>query len=369
MAHGKFEKKAKTAAAPAEQKQKDPAKVKRILLKVAIAVLAVVLALLLVVTVAAEYVLGKIGRLDQPTEPAQTLATETQTGSETTEPEEDLNVINPVDVTLQPTESVQVSDKVINILLVGQDTKTYEERARSDTMILVSLNRKENTIKMTSFLRDTYVQIPGGYWDNRLNAAFNLGGHQLLNETLTHNFGVQIDGTVVVNFTAFKKVIDILGGVDIEMDWEEANYMATKGIYGCVGGVNHLDGKAALVFARMRHVSGGEYTRTERQRRMIRTILAELKKSNLVTILGLIEEILPLVSTDLTDAEIISYATLGLSVLSKNPEIQSLRVPSDEAHYQDMIDGMSVMVPDLELCRKELQEFLYGTEEATQPTE
>lgn len=360
MAQGKFEKKARLK----QPEQKQEGKAKRIWLKIAIAVLAVLLVVLVVIAVAAEYVLGKIGRLnDQPTEPTAPTATTApveQFVTDATEPDETLNVMDPTDVTLKPAEEVQVSNKIINILLVGQDTKTYDERARSDSMILLSLNRKDNTIKMTSILRDTYVQIPGGWMDNRINAAFNLGGYELLNETITHNFGVQIDGNVVINFKAFEKVIDILGGVDIEMDWEEANYMQNRGFYDCVGGMNHLEGDAALIFARMRHVSGGDYTRTERQRRMLTCIVEKLRDSDLTTILGLIEEILPLVSTDLTDAEIISYATLGLSVLAKNPELQSFRIPTDESHYMAFINEMSVMVPDLEKCREELLVFIYG---------
>lgn len=326
--------------------------------------LAVLLVLLLAVAIGAEYILGKIGRYDDkptvPTDPTATTAPLVEFVTDPTQPDESLNVMDPTDVTLKPADEIQDSEEIINILLIGQDAEPWETRARSDSMIMVSLNRKNNTIQLTSFMRDLYVQIPGGWMDNRINASFALGGPELLNETLKHNFGVEIDGNVEINFRDFEKIIDILGGVDVEMDWEEANYMQGRGFYDVVGGSNHLNGEAALVFARMRHVSGGDYTRTERQRRVINSVVNKLKDSNLPTILDLVDQILPLVTTDLTDKEIISYATLGLSVLSKNNQINSIRIPADDAHYMAYINEMSVLVPDLEMCREDLMEFIYS---------
>ena len=106
-----------------------------------------------------------------------------------------------------------LDDDLLNILLVGQDRREGEGRQRSDSMILCSINPDTKQISMISFLRDLYVQIPGGYSDNRLNAAYVFGGFPLLMDTLHTNFGVSIDGCFEVDFSGFQSVIDILGGV------------------------------------------------------------------------------------------------------------------------------------------------------------
>ena len=120
-----------------------------------------------------------------------------------------------------------LDDDLLNILLVGQDRREREGRQRSDSMILCSINPDTKQISMISFLRDLYVQIPGGYSDNRLNAAYVFGGFPLLMDTLHTNFGVSIDGCFEVDFSGFQSVIDILGGVDIEMTSKEARTINT----------------------------------------------------------------------------------------------------------------------------------------------
>lgn len=86
-------------------------------------------------------------------------------------------------------------DGVVNVLLVGQDTRKAEERARSDSMILLSVNKNTNQLTMISLMRDLYVQIPG-YSDNKLNAAYAFGGFELLDETIATNFGIAVDYNV-----------------------------------------------------------------------------------------------------------------------------------------------------------------------------
>lgn len=115
-----------------------------------------------------------------------------------------------------------LDDDLINILLVGQDRREGQGRQRSDSMILCSINPDTKQISMISFLRELYVQIPGGYSDNRLNAAYVFGGFPLLTDTLHTNFGVSIDGCFEVDFSCFQSVIDILGGVDITLTDKEA---------------------------------------------------------------------------------------------------------------------------------------------------
>lgn len=354
MARGKFEKKPEPKTA---KKTSGGNKTNKILLRVMIVLLAVLLVLLIVAALVMNYVFGKIGRYDDQPEATQTTASDF-VEFETDPTEEGQESQDPSDVTWETVAPIEKTEEIINILLIGQDARPGEGRARSDAMILVSLNEKTNSIQMVSFMRDMYVQIPG-YLDNRINAAFALGGPELLNATLNKNFGVEVDGNVEVNFEAFTAIIDILGGVDIDLDWEETGYMNNRG-YSMSQGVNHMDGEAALTYARMRHVSGGDYGRTERQREVIAAIMNSLKSAKVTDLLNLVNQVLPYVTTDLTDAEIISYATKGLTALSKGATIQSNRIPADDAHYGTFINGMSVLVPDLQMCQEDLKEYIYG---------
>ncbi|MCD7821339.1 MAG: LCP family protein [Clostridiales bacterium] len=131
----------------------------------------------------------------------------------------------------EPTEWAEAGiatsvEGVVNVLLVGQDSRDGE-RSNSDTMIILSINRNLNQISMVSLMRDIYVQIPG-YENNKLNAAYLLGGFDLLDETISTNFGVAIDYNVEVDFEGFKDIVNTLGGIDVEMYQEEADYINGK---------------------------------------------------------------------------------------------------------------------------------------------
>lgn len=361
MAHGKFEKRPEPKKARPVSGGKKKSSTNQILMRVLIGVLSVLLVLMIVAAAAMNYVLGKIGRYDAQDDATQATLSmeELYAADETVEGQETLETMDADSVVWDDVKKME-GEHIINILLIGQDARAGEGRARSDTMILVSLNQETNSIQLTSFMRDMYVQIPG-YYDNRINAAFALGGPELLDATLEKNFGIQVDGNVEVNFEAFADVIDVLGGVDIEIDSEEANYMVARGV-SCSAGMNHFNGEEALIYARMRYVSGSDYSRTERQRRLITSVINSLKDSSITDVLNLINQVLPLVTTDLTDSKIISYATAGLSALAGGGEIQSTRIPADDAHYNAMISGMAVLVPDLAMCQEDLQEFIYGGE-------
>lgn len=132
-----------------------------------------------------------------------------------------LTFIDPNDVEWDFIERIE-DNQLVNLLLVGQDRREDESRQRSDTMILCSINLETSEVSLISFLRDLYVQIPGGYSANRLNATYVFGGFDLLDATLTENFGVSIDGNFEVDFTGFKAIIDMVGGIDIELTSAEA---------------------------------------------------------------------------------------------------------------------------------------------------
>lgn len=259
---------------------------------------------------------------------------------------------------------IEAAENVVNILLIGQDAREGWGRSRSDTMILVTVNKESKTITLTSFLRDLYVKIPG-YEDNKLNATYVFGGMELLNETLELNFGVQVDGNVEVDFSHFADVIDLLGGVDIELRDDEAAYinsnLALEGISSSLtGGMHTLNGDQALWYSRIRYLDAdADFSRTNRQRKVINSLIEKFRNTKLTTLLGLLDDLLPMITTDLSNAEIIDYATDLFPILA-DATIVSQRVPADGAYTLNSIRGMSCIVADMDAARKLLEETISG---------
>lgn len=253
-----------------------------------------------------------------------------------------------------PSELVGEGEDIINILLVGQDRRPGEGRARSDSMILCTVNRVHKTLTMTSFLRDLYVQIPG-YESTRLNAAYALGGFDLLDKTLSVNFGVHVDAHVEVDFSGFQEIIDLLGGVDIYLTSAEANYLS-GGDWWPSEGMNHLTGEQALAYSRIRYIDSDFY-RTDRQRNVLTSIIEAYKGLSMDRLLSLMDGILPLVTTDMTNAEITSYATQIFPMLS-GCTLNTQRIPVADGYEGATIRGMQVLVPDLEVNRQFLVDTL-----------
>ena len=252
---------------------------------------------------------------------------------------------------------------VINILLIGQDRREGESRARSDTMILVSVNTERESISLVSLMRDLYVQIPG-YSDNRINAAYQWGGMDLLDETVLENFGVEVDGNVEADFEQFETIIDILGGVDVEMSKGEAEYMKYVMDSGDVQeGENHLSGKQALDFARMRGLDD-DFHRTERQRRLLTRLAEKLQSASAQQLLDLVNEVLPHVSTDMSSTQMLGYAASAIQVYLSGAEIATGRIPAEGMYSDAEIRGMQVLVPNLEKCQSYLSELIYGAAQA-----
>lgn len=345
---------------------------RRALLIVLCVVLAVILAVLVAATVYLEHLMGKIGRTQDTSQPSlsQEEIDAIQNPDET-DPGNTAPSVNPEDVTWVDDPVTHIGgDQIVNILLIGQDRREGEGRARSDAMILCTFNIEKKTLTMTSFMRDMYVQIPG-YMDNRINAAYQLGGSKLLDETLYQNFGVEVDGNVEVDFSRFQQIIDLLGGVDIELTGEEASYLnrrgnwdvddASAGTWYLSEGMNHLTGEQALAYSRIRYIGNGDYGRTSRQRTVLNALIQAYKNTSLTKMLLLLDDILPLITTDMTDQEIIGYAT-DLFPLLASSTISTQRIPADGAYYDASIRGMSVLVPDLAENRKMLIDSLAPTE-------
>ena len=248
-------------------------------------------------------------------------------------------------------DDLEVDDNLINILLVGQDSRTGA-RERSDSMIVISVNTETGEVAMVSFMRDLYVQMPEGYMDNRMNAAYAFGGFEYLYEVLQKNFGLKCSGGFEVNFDGFTDVVNTMGGVDIELSGAEARVVGG----GAVAGMNHLNGSQALTYARIRKIDS-DFNRTARQRKVLNALFEKIKDSDLNTLLRLTDTLLPLMTTDMNNTQIISLV-MKLAPLMSGMELKSYRIPIDGSYYDATIRGMMVLVPDLAMNRNYLKDVL-----------
>ena len=245
---------------------------------------------------------------------------------------------------------------IVNIMLVGQDRREGETgRTRSDAMILCTINKKAGTITLTSFMRDLYVTIPG-HTSHKMNSAYSWGGMSLLSKTMMTNFGVKVDGFVEVDFGGFKQVVDILGGINVYLTAEEAQLLNNEEGYSLVPGNNHLNGDQALQYSRIRSI-GSDFQRTQRQRNVISAAISQCKNLSFSQINNLINSVLPLVATDLTNAQILSYALELFPLLSGSTVIQQ-RIPIEGSYQLCYVGAMSVVLPDIEMNHQFLVDTL-----------
>ncbi|MDU6348394.1 MAG: LCP family protein [Clostridium sp.] len=260
-------------------------------------------------------------------------------------------------------------DKILNVLLMGVDDYQENDKGRSDSMLMVSLDRRHEKLKMTSFMRDMYVSIPG-HQANKLTVAYSIGGPTLTVQTIENGFGVDIDRYVLISNDSFNKIIDRLGGVTVTLTNDKDKYGRTEAdlinIYSgessskrlvSGAGERHLTGKQAHYYSRIRDI-GNDYERTLRQRKVLQAIIDEFKTSDLGTINGILYDVLPLVTTNMTKNEILSLAANSLTYLNY-PTSQN-RIPVDGTFDDQNIPGVgSSLVVNFEKNHKNLVEFIY----------
>jgi len=263
---------------------------------------------------------------------------------------------------------------VFNILLIGSDTrKTDGRRGLSDAMIIISINKKTKTITATSILRDIYLQIPGKQ-NNRINAAYALGGADLLMDTIEQNFKIQVDRYASIDFFAFIDIVDAVGGVTLEVTEKEIpviNKYITEinRLTNQVETLDHLiepgtlllNGKQALGYARNRYIGNNDFERTARQRRVLEQVFHKIKDIGLLELNSLMNKILPQVTTNLTQGEIFSMI-LSLPSYAKY-DLQQWSIPVNGSYSNMRIRGMAVLGIDFDKNIKEIQKRIYGVEE------
>lgn len=280
---------------------------------------------------------------------------------------------NPNDIDWASISERTKKEGVINILLVGEEAIADFGRGRSDTMMIATVNIEQKALKLTSLMRDTYVQIPG-FSDNKLNAAYKNGGIPLLYETIKLNFNIEMDGYILVDFSSFETLIDKLGGVDITLSLNEAkylnrtNYISKREFRNVREGLNSLNGNQALGYSRVRYVQTidnirDDFGRTSRQRTVLNALFEKYKSKSVPELVLLLNDVLPLITTDIRKSDILNYisvvATLGVT------EIQTMTIPVSNGFTNAKIRTMLVLLPDLPKNVKALHEFIFGESNLT----
>lgn len=271
------------------------------------------------------------------------------------------------------------NDGIVNILLIGQDMREGADHKLADAIILCSVNRNTGTMTMCSLMRDMYVQLPdyAGHAGskNRINAAYSLGcawngdrgGMEMLDQLILEQFGVEVDYNVEFSFDSFVRVVDALGGVELDLTEAEAAYLNKQPNLpdSYTEGSNLLDGEAALIFVRTRHSSAGDsdFLRTGRQRAVVAAVTEKLRKMDFMQLHGLITDILPMIYTDMTNREILSCA-LKLLPMAADLKIESQQIPADGTYENARVEiggySAAVLVPDLEKNKQILMEICEG---------
>lgn len=256
------------------------------------------------------------------------------------------------------------SKNVLNVLLIGADSRNGTNTGNTDVMMLLSLNRKTRKITIASFLRDSYLYVKGDSHDycTKLNAAFSMGGPDCLIQTIENNYKIEIDNYVMVNFKTFEKIIDEMGGVDVpKIEQFESDYNVKKhGIPLPVGENVTLDGAEALCFVRNRSCYGeGDIRRSQNQRIVIDSIMNKVKSASVSDLNKYIDILMPQVMTGFKKSEIISIGSKAIMGGWAGYERSSLQVPSDD-NCQQGSAGMWIWVVDYQMAAHELQMALYG---------
>ena len=259
---------------------------------------------------------------------------------------------------------------VINILLVGSDHGAIEgDHGRSDSIMIATVNQDTKELKLTSLMRDIYVEIPG-HGHNKLNAAYAYSGVELLYQTIAQNFGIKIDKYCVVDFDTFKKVIDKVGGIEITLEEKEAEYLNSTNYISQAknrdvkAGKQTLNGDQALGYSRIRHVvsekyGDGDFGRTGRQRAVIQAALDKVLQQSPTKIADIALDALSDVSTDMDASYLKSLVAKVLSL--GTTEIDQQRIPLEGTYVQGRAQSnMFVFFINFDANKAALEYFIFN---------
>lgn len=262
----------------------------------------------------------------------------------------------------------ELAGDTYSILLIGSDRRSSNWAGNSDAMILLTINGYTKKIYMISLMRDLYADIPD-YGVRKLNAAHAIGGGPLLVETIEKNYGVLINNYASVDFNSMSAIVDMVGGVDIDVSADEArvanNYVteicslqgldpAPYALQG--GGICHLNGIQAVAFGRIRYVGNADYERTSRQREILSAIVAKAKSMSISQLNDLVLQMLPYITTNIDDATL-------LNLIAKVPDLMGYEVVQDRVPYDGLYyTSNELLIPDMEQTIQRLQSTIYARE-------
>ena len=320
-----------------------------------------------------EYVMETMGETIQYVDEWENYGGETETEEMSPTPDETGTAADTVTEAVTEAETaapVQVpifqqnknNKDVINVLLLGRDARNAAvEYGRTDSMIILSYNKKTNDVRMVSLLRDIYVPIEGHGW-NRINTAYAFGGIGLCINTINDVFGLDIQDYVTVDFGGLISVIDSIGGIDLDLTADEVFMYREMGRLpgDAAAGIHHMDGEFALIHARNRTL-GTDFERTRRQRDILTAIYQKVTASlSLTEVTLLITSALDMVKTNMSASTLI---TLAADVLQNGSsiEIDGAHVPFADTYRGGIVREMWVIELDFAENIRRMHEFLYGT--------
>ncbi len=279
----------------------------------------------------------------------------------------EMDGVDDTDIELPDTPIMFDSD-IENILLIGSDRRSMSEEGRSDAMMMLTIDRKHKKIKMISFLRDLYIKIPGKY-GTKLNSAYSVGGVNLLKKTLSANLGINVDKYIIVDFKAFKTVVNKIGkingkgGIKITVTGAEARYMCSHEKYGLFPrfskgkGTYYMNGAEALNYARIRKIDS-DFGRTKRQRKVLSEIMAELKGVSKMDLLSIAYACLEYVTTDFSKGELVGLVTEAAEIA--NYDTKQISIPIKGSYtVQKMSNGNEALAANLSVNSDKLIKFIY----------
>lgn len=249
-------------------------------------------------------------------------------------------------------------ENIVNIALYGIDSATGE--GRSDAIIVLTLDKNHNKVKLTSFMRDSYVNIDGHGMD-KLTHAYAYGGPELAMKTLNENFGLDISHFVSVDFSSLPQIIDQLGGVDVDLTQEEIDTGSIPN--ATTPGTQTLNGDQALAYTRIRYASGNDFKRTERQRTVLTALVTKIIKQPASTYPDLISQLAPLLTTNLSTNDILNLTSVYGSYAKQG--IRQQRFPLDDDCQGQTIDDVYYLTFDIPTEKEKIDAYIFHDQDPT----
>jgi LCP family protein required for cell wall assembly len=258
-------------------------------------------------------------------------------------------------------------DEIINISFFGVDRRHKDEASRSDALMILTLDKKHKKVKISSVMRDSYVNVDG-YGMTKITHAYAYGGPTIAIKTLNKNFDLNIKDYVTVDFFGLEKIIDSVGGVDINVTPEELKYIngyieeTSKLESTSIPTVNHtglqkLNGRQAVAYTRIRYTAGGDFERTQRQRTLLVAVLNKIKEKGPTNVANVALQLLPYTETSMSNTEILKSLTSISTLDIKN--IDQQRFPLDGYCYGKMIGGVWYLVFDLDATKNQMHKYMF----------